>query len=168
MIIPAGAKVSAELLADALPLMAMVVNDTTVTNSTTFVEITGLVLPLAASSTYLIDGYVAYSAGATGDAKFGWACPDGWAGHWSLMGLTATSTGSVGSLVGVRITPIEASAVALGGSDAFDGALAARLQMFVETDATAGNLQLRVGQLVSNGTPTIARQGSWLRAQKIT
>jgi hypothetical protein len=165
--IPAGTKISAALLGNALPLSAVVTSDTTVTSSTSFVDAAGMVLALAASSTYLIDGYLAYSAGATGDIQVAWSSPDGWSGSWSWQGLGSAAVGGAGDMNGVRIGPnIEAFSVVLGGSDSFSGALAARLGMYIATDATAGSLQLRFAQNVSNGTASVVRQGSWLRAQK--
>lgn len=168
MIIPAGAKVSASLLGDALPLVAMAVLDSTATNDVTQGDVTGMVLALAASSTYLIDGYLAYSAGAAGDASVSWSSPNGWTGSWTWFGLDPNSVSSVGNMNAVSVGVIEGVAQLLGGSDSFDGAVAARLSMFVETDTEAGNLQMRFAQVVASGTPTVIRQGSWLRAQKVT
>lgn len=168
MIIPAGAKVSAELLSDALPLVVMAVVDSSATNDVASDSVTGMVLALAADSSYLIDGYVGYSAGAAGDMRVSWSAPDGWTGSWSWLGLDPNSVGSVGNMLAISIGVIEGVSILMGGSDSFDGALAARLCMFVETDANAGDLQMRFAQVTASGTPTIIRQGSWLRAQKVT
>lgn len=168
MTIPAGTKISAALLGDALPLTAVVVIDTSATSTTTFAPAAGMVLALAANSTYLIDGYLAYSAGATGDFRAAWTCPDDWTGSWSWQGVASSSTGGSGNMNAARVDgDLEAFYALLGGSDTLGGALAARLGMYVETGA-AGNLQATFTQNTSNGTPSVVRQGSWLRAQKVS
>jgi hypothetical protein len=168
MNIPAGAKISADLLSDALPLTVMAVNDTPATNTTTQLDAAGLVLPLAASSTYLLDGYLAYTATVPADIRLTWSAPDGWAGNWSWLALAPGGINSTGDMNAVNHVLLEGVGLNLAGSDLFGGTLAAALRMYLATDATAGNLQLRFAQLAAAGTPTVVRQGSWLRAQKVT
>jgi hypothetical protein len=168
VVIPAGTRIPAELLSDALPLAVVLAADVSAINDITSDNVPGLTLTLAAASTYLIDGYLAYTAGATGDIRLSWSAPNGWTGSWSWLGLDQASVGSVGNINVLSVGVIEGVAVPFGGSDLFGSTLAARLCMYVETDAEAGDLVPRFAQVVSSATPTTVRQGSWLRAQKVT
>lgn len=166
MTFPAGAKIRADEINEAFGLLAMAVNDTAVTNSTTAVSAAGLVLPLEADTQYVLDGYIAYSAGAAGDMQIRLHEPiGGWAGHWNFFGLQPGAINSVGELNAVTIGGF-GSLLLLAGSDAFGGTLAARLLGFVATDENAGNLTVQFAQGASSGTPTVIRAGSWIRARK--
>ena len=121
----AGAKVRASVINGALPLYGRVTSDTTVTSSTTLVAATGFAIALEASSIYVADGYMAYTAGATGDLKVAWTGPTGITGHWCLYGLSTASTGSIGDIDARRQTAYGTGTTqAIGGSDAFSSALA--------------------------------------------
>lgn len=164
----AGAKVRASVINGALPLYGRVTTDTTVTSSTTLVVATGFAIALEASSTYVCDGYMAYSAGATGDLKVAWTVPTGATGHWCLYGLDTASTGSIGSIDARRQTAFGTGTTqAIGGSDSFSGALACLPRLYIVTDTTAGDLGLQFAQNTSSGTSTIMRVGTWIRAVKV-
>ncbi len=164
----AGARLLASTVNAALPIYAMATADTTKTSSTTLGDVTGMVLALEASSTYIVDGYLGYVAGATGDIKLAWTVPSGTTGHWCCYGLVTGSTGSVGDLNALRIAAFgDANTLLLGGSDSNSGLLAALPRLYVVTDTTAGSLQLRMAQNTSNATSTVVKLGSWLRAVKV-
>lgn len=169
MTFPAGAKIRASQLNEAFPLHAMAVTDTSVTNSTTLVVAAGLALPLDADAQYAIDGYLAYSAGLAGALRIrlGQQPAGSWTGHWNFFGLAPGAVGSVGSLNAVRIGDISGNLLLLAGSDSFSGALAARIAGYIDTDTGGGNLQVQFAQAAASATPTIVRQGSWIRARRV-
>jgi hypothetical protein len=165
--IPAGARVLASEINAALPIYGRCTTDTTKTSSTTLGDVTGFAIALEASSTYVMDGYIGYTAGATGDLKIAWSVPTGTTGHWCPYGLSTASTGGVGDLDARRITAYgDANTASIGGSDS-PTALGCLPRLFVVTDTTAGDMVLRFAQNTSSGTSTIIRVGTWIRAVKV-
>jgi hypothetical protein len=155
--LPAGARLLASEINAALPIYMRASSDTTKTSSTALGDATGMTLELEASSTYVMDGYLAYTAGATGDLKVAWTVPTGTTGHWCLYGLYAR-----------RITAFgDANTQSIGGSDSLSGSLAALPRLYVVTSTTAGDITMRFAQNTSSGTSTIIRIGTWVRAVKV-
>jgi hypothetical protein len=68
----------------ALPLYAYTTTTTTRTSSTAMADGAGVVVPLEANAGYIWDAFLAYNAGATGDARFAWTVPTGTTGLWAL------------------------------------------------------------------------------------
>jgi hypothetical protein len=166
--LPAGARLLASEINAALPIYMRASSDTTKTSSTALGDATGMTLELEASSTYVMDGYLAYTAGATGDLKVAWTVPTGTTGHWCLYGLSTASTASVGDLDARRITAFgDANTQSIGGSDSLSGSLAALPRLYVVTSTTAGDITMRFAQNTSSGTSTIIRIGTWVRAVKV-
>lgn len=164
----AGQRVQASDLAGALPTLGRVVADVTKTSSTTLTDATGLAVLLDANSFYAIDCYLAYVAGATGDLKVAFAAPAASAGHWALMPLAASTTGSGGILDGTRQSGFGDSVTQVaGGSDALSGALLCQPHAYVATAGTPGLLQVRFAQNVSSATATIIKAGAWIRATRL-
>lgn len=168
MTFAAGQKLSASELNDLLFLFGVATVDTTKTSSTALGDATGLSVALEASSTYIIDGYLAYTAGATGDLKVALSAPSGATGSWGLYGLVTSSTASVGDISAVRVDAFgDANTATAGGSDSFSGALLCVPRGYITT-TDAGTLQLRFAQNTSSGTSTVIEAGSWLRLLKVT
>lgn len=164
----AGAKLRASDVNAALPIYMRASADTTKTSSTTLGDVTGMSLALEASSTYVLDGYIAYTAGATGDLKVAWTVPTGTTGHWCLFGISSASTGGVGDLDARRIDAYgDANPQTIGGSDAGSSLVACQPRLYVLTSTTSGTMQMRFAQGTSSGTSTIVRIGSWIRAVKV-
>lgn len=162
----AGQKLRASDLNDALPLFAYATVATSRTSSTTLLDADGLALALAASSTYIVDGYLAYTAPDGGDFKAAWTIPSGATGHWTLFGLGTATTGSIGDISAYRRTSFT-TAISLGGSDSFSSLLVALPRAYIVT-TNAGTLQMQFAQDSSSGTATTVDIGSWLRAQKVS
>ncbi len=166
--IPAGAKVRASDINNSLPLMGYAVADSTKTSNTTLADATGVVVALQANSTYILDGYIAYNAGATGDLKVAWTVPAGTTGHWGLYPIAVASTASVGDLDARRIDAYgDANIQAGGGSDSFGGIMVALPRGYIVTSGTAGNFQLRFAQNTSSVTSTVIKIGTWIRVLKV-
>lgn len=161
----AGQKLRAADLNDLLPLICRATADTSRTSSTTLLDATGLSVSLEASTAYLIDGYIAYDAGETGDLKVAFTIPSGATGHWSLFGIGTGTTGSIGDTTAVRVSALT-STCAVGGSAAFSSQLVALPRGYVLT-SSAGTMQMQFAQDTSSGTSTTIKSGSWLRFTKV-
>lgn len=168
MTFTAGQKLRASELNDNLNIIGYVAADVTKTSNTTLADMTGFAVAVEANTTYLVDGYVAYVAGNTGDIKLAFTAPTGATGHWGVAGLDTTSLTSAGLLTAVRKDAFgDANTLALGGTNSGAlPALAFLVRAFIVTSSTAGTLQGRFAQNVSNATSTVIKTGSWLRAVK--
>lgn len=162
----AGQKLRAADLNDLFPVLCRATADTSRTSSTTLLNATGLAATLEANTAYLIDGYLAYDAGETGDLRAAFSIPAGASGHWSMLGIGTGTTGSIGDTSAVRASALT-TAIAVGGSAAFSSALVALPRGYVLLGGTAGAVQLQFAQNTSSGTPTTIRAGSWLRFTKV-
>lgn len=152
----AGQKVRASEVNDLIPIVVRLTADRTVTSSTTLTAATGLAAAVDADTRYALTGYLAYTAGATGDLKVAVAAPVGAAGHWTLYAqdTAATSFGTGTTQTGA-------------GSDADGGAMACLPRGFVSTSDSAGTLQVYFAQNSSSATSTVLKAGSWLRLIKL-
>jgi len=167
--VAAGAKLRASVINAAYPLFDVLDTSQSKSSSTTMTDVTGLSVALAANSTYIWDGYIAFNAGATGDFRCAFAVPASTTGHWALWGLSTGSTGGVGTLNGSRIDGYgDANFLAAGGSDAAGGVMACRPAGYIATAGTAGTFQMRYAQNTSNATALVIVAGSWLRLVKQT
>jgi hypothetical protein len=165
----AGAKLRASVINQALPLFAYATATTTRTSTTTMADGTGVVVALEADSIYIWDGFLAFNAGATGDARFAWTVPASTTGLWALNSALSTgSTGGVGTLQGSRIDGYgDANFLTAGGNDTGGGLMAVRPAGYIDTAGTAGNFQLRLAQNASSATSLVLQIGSWIRAVKV-
>jgi hypothetical protein len=159
----AGQKLRASELNEIIPIIGYATSTSTKTSSTAMADATGVAVPLAADSLYALEGWIAYTAGATGDLKVALTGPSGLTGHWGTVGLSSGSTGGTGTMTMTRQTAFaDGTTVAIGGSDASSGVLHASLFGYLDTSSTAGNLQLRFAQNTSNATSTTIAIGTWI------
>jgi hypothetical protein len=164
----AGQRVTAADLAGALPLLGWMRADVSKTSSTTLSDATGLAVPLAASATYAIDAYISYVTGATADVKVAFSAPTGSTGHWALMPLAASATGSSGSLDATRQSGFgDTVTQTAGGSDVYTLGMACQPHAYVVTSGASGLLQVRFAQATSSASPTLVKAGSWIRALRL-
>lgn len=162
-----GQKLRASQLNFIAPVIARALSDSSRTSTTTLTDATGLGLSLEASAEYAVEGYLAYTAGATGDMKVAFTAPSGATGHWAIYPIATASTGSIGDLDARRQTAFGAATTqAAGGSGSFSGDLMCPVFGYIKTTG-AGTLQLQVAQNTSDGTATIIRTGSWLMAWRL-
>lgn len=161
----AGEKLRASELNSYVPILGRATADTTKNASTTLGDVTGLAVTLEANATYVFDGYVAYSSGATPDIKFGWTVPSGVTGHWSLHGM-GTSSSWPGNIDSQHVTSYSSTIPA--GGDGTTPTLAVWPLGYLVMDTTAGTVQLRFAQNTSNASDTTVLTGSWLRFQRVS
>ena len=164
----AGQELTAAALNAAFPLVAYADDDTSTISSTTFLDAEGLALALEAGAEYAIDAWISYDSNATTDLKLQLLVPAGASGTWGLFGLSTTSTGSVGTVQAARAAVGSGNVLTAGGSNSFAGQMNALLRGYVETDTTAGDLQVQFAQNTSADSLTSIIAGSWIRAQKRT
>lgn len=139
--------------------------DESVTSSTTLQNDDHLVLPLAANARYLLDGYLSYTgptfAAGPADLKADWAIPSGASVRWSHNGPGSNTPN------GIAATETNHSTAHVLGTYGTGTNITSRPAGWVTTGSTAGNLQLRWAQNVSNGTPVTMRAGSWIKLKRV-
>lgn len=126
-----------------------------------------LVLPMAANSKYRMFAYILYEGAADagtgqGGLKMQFTGPSGASGKWTNFGV------NTGALTTYNVVPEDLGAasprsVGTNGATQMSCAPAGR---FV-TGSTAGSLQFKWAQNISNATSTIVKAGSWLELVKV-
>jgi hypothetical protein len=130
----------------ATPLKARTTAATTFTSSTTYADITGLLLPVATNSVYKLDGWLRITgANATHDLKLQIVLPAGATIAWSAIGGN-TAISAQPTTVDLGIT----TATNLGARGTFAGSTSILLTGFITTGATAGSVQLQGAQNTSD------------------
>lgn len=163
----AGQKVRASELNAGQPAYARVASAVTVISSTAFVNVTGLVLPVEASSFYALDGYIEYTSATGSDIKFCLIGPASAGGTWGAHGLAQAAAASTGDLEAFALDGIgSGNALGLGGAGVATSTWG-HLKGLITTGATAGTLQLQFAQVASVATNTVVRAGSHLSLVKI-
>lgn len=139
--------------------------DESVTSSTTLQNDGSLVLPLAANARYLLDGYLAYTGPTFGagpaDLKAAWAVPAGATMRWAQHGPGSNTPNGIAAVETDHATNHVLGTYGTGTN------IVARPAGWVTTSGTAGDLQLRWAQNVSNGVATTLRAGSWIRLRRV-
>lgn len=137
-----------------------------ITSSTALTNDTHLVLPVAANATYILDGFFDYDGVLgpnNGDIKFDWTVPAGATMTWSPFGNPSNDvTQKLNSNQGTATTVLTLGTYGTGGQHT-----SARPFGYIAVAGTAGNLQLRWAQNVSNATSTTMYTGSWIRLQRV-
>lgn len=164
----AGQDLDVAELEVAFPRVAFAGDDSSTISSTAFVDVDGLLVPLEADSVYAIDGWISYDSNAASDLKVQLLVPSGATGSWGLFALSTTSSGSVGTVQANRASVGAGNALTGGGSNSFSAEMNALFRGYVETAATAGDLQVQFAQNSSQASLTTVGAASWIRAQKRT
>lgn len=161
----AGQKLGASDL-NSIIAMAYTTADQSRISSTTLVDATGLSFVLAANSDYCMDGHLAYYGLDAVDIRVAWTGPVGMTVCWSFFAIDSTATSQTSSInTGTAIVYGDANFAILGTET--DTAISCRPSGFWRTGATAGTLQLRWAQNVSNATAATILRGSWLSLVKV-
>ncbi|MFI8499469.1 hypothetical protein ACIGFK_13370 [Streptomyces sp. NPDC085524] len=135
----------------------------TVTSSTTLVNATQLVLPLAANATYALSGLVIYDgAFGSGDIKVDWSLPASATMLWTANGMGTAANG----LYTANTVPA-GTTIALGTYGAGPPYTSLSIEGTIVTAGTAGNAQFRFAQNSSNAVPTSVYAKSRLSARRI-
>lgn len=143
--------------------MAYKAADEQVDTSTAVQDDNHLTLTVAASGIYTFDGCLLFdSADANADFKLTFAGPTGATGWWAPVAITLGNADGSGS---TRLTKFDLASESTVG--AISGGSLALPSGYVAVGATAGSLTLRWAQASSSATPTVLRQGSWLRAHRV-
>jgi Major tropism determinant N-terminal domain len=136
-------------------------NSAAVNNSITLVDITGLLVPVAASAVYIVNACIFYTTTTIARYKLGWTIPAGATGRWHPLIIGATQ-GSPGTIL--------VSAQDWTGSRSGGGTgtiLGMQVIGLLVTSTTAGNLQAQHAQDVAEATNTTAAAHTWLRAERV-
>ncbi|GAA3374745.1 hypothetical protein [Streptomyces racemochromogenes] len=168
-VISAGQRITAGLLTSMLPAPIVKPSDQSVTSSTTNINDTALLSPVAANASYIVTGVLLYSARTDTDVKIGWTGPSGSTFDWIAHGQSQDGTGGLaGSGVVVDRQSIGNTSFPLGGFGAENSTfMTAPLWGRLVTSSTAGTLQLNWAQRVSNATASIMRAGSWILLTRV-
>lgn len=151
-------------LEDRFPVIVMKGSDETVTSNATPQDDNELVLPVDASSTYLVEMWVGYSSTSnTPDFRCDFTVPSGADLVRSVYGLAAASTATSGS--------VEYSLNPTAGTDDGRGAVNGSLSCYIVgrliVSTTPGSLQFRWSQVNSDAAGVTVKAGSWMKLTKV-
>jgi hypothetical protein len=152
------------------PLYARKVNDQTVTNSTTPVNDTELLMSVAANTAYSVMCCVFLTVSAdANDIKTQWAFPSNATLNIGGMGpdmANTTFTGTTMFLARVAVTSSPTVTIAYGGIAA--APLTIWMMGSIITGVTPGTLQLQWSENTGGAsTTTTVKAGSWLRLERM-
>lgn len=135
-----------------------------VTSSTTLQNDDELFLSVEANATYIMEAYIAHSSPTAADIKIGFTGPASATMAWGGVGVATISTSSAAATeMETRLRTIS-EALSFGG--AASSGTTALLSGTLITSGTAGTLQLQFAQVVSDGSASQVRAGSWLKLQR--
>lgn len=131
--------------------------------TTTLQNDNDLILPLAANSSYELDGYL-FATGAaigTADIKLGLTVPAGTTYHFTTQGYAAAVGTPVPDMSAARSSGTAAMGVNGGSSSPVI------IKGQVTTSSTSGNLTLQWAENTGNASGTSVLAGSWLKVRRI-
>lgn len=145
-------------------MVAVKTTDNTVNNTATLANDAQLTLPAEASTTYVLELFLDYSAATAADVKIGLVVPA--SATWSvapngmLTGVAATS-GSIETAPSVTAGNLQ-----FGGNGA-GVHLTANPVGWLKTAGTAGNVVVQFAQATANASNAILYTGTWIRLTRI-
>lgn len=162
----AGQRLTAALMLSSQMLVARKTADTARASTTTLTDDPELTFELAASSVYLLDGWVKYTATATADIVIDWTIPSGCLGEWTGHGpgLTATAATTDGYLIRADSSDISQSRNYAGIGSASDVGIL--ISGTIRT-SSAGTYAMQWAQNATDTIATTVYTDSWLRLQQI-
>lgn len=139
-------------------------SDQSVTSSTTLVNDTALLLPVAATAAYYVLVTIIYqgAANGTGDLKWQWAVPSG----TTISGRQASYFTSGVGVGQSNLATFTQASVTVSGTNG-GNTVPLDMALTVLTSSTSGNLQLTWAQNTSSGTATTIKAGSAMLMQRI-
>ena len=130
-------------------------------NGATYQNDTELLVTVAASSTYEVNGIVSYDTGVNGDFRMSWNFPVGSTGFWTWYGYhVAWTTGVVSVNDPQPATAWSASQIA--GGKITGTVLWLRIQGVLITSTTSGPFQFKWCQGTSDASPTQRKAQSYI------
>lgn len=162
--IPAGRRITDELLESMLPLEVIKTVTETVTSSTTYQDDNELLLPGEVNATYRFRLFLLHSAGTTGKIKVRFGAPSGAAVNWGVHAVHVNITSST------TVADMSVPSRLLSDDQQMGGGDLAGTTAFIEgvltMGSTAGNLVLQWAQITSNAAATQVRAGSYLTMKR--
>lgn len=151
--------------------------DTSRASTTTLTSDPHINFTLAASATYIIDGFVYYGADTTGDIQLAWTIPTGATGQWLGNGVgtsVASANGSGGTTTNNATSwgyTLRAESTSIDAARAYGGIDTSTLfgvQLTGTIHAgTGGTFALSWAQNSSSSTATKLYTDSWVRLQRV-
>ncbi len=134
-------------------------NQVATASTTVLANDTGMVLALAASSTYMLDALIVYDGPATGDFKIQFNGPTGATADLHVSAYNAA--------LGVTHPVIAIATSLIVGAAAVGTKAGARVTGRVVVSTTAGNLQMQIAQGTADAGVTTRHTGSFIALRKV-
>jgi hypothetical protein len=144
-------------------MTAMVATNKIVISTVALDPVTDLVLPVNASTSYAVDGFIAYSSATAADAQLGFLLPSGATFLLTTGGQSIPTTGTSGPIESATVT----SGPLLLGGTGVGVTIAARLSGTITTSTAGGVVQATWAQVISTASNTVLNAGSWLTMRRI-
>jgi len=133
-----------------------------VNNSTVLVNDAVMASALVINASYYWDNVIFYDSATAADFKVAFTWPAGATARWGIMGIgTPGATDAVASTAAASGTSI-----AVGGLGVGTGTWC-KIEGFIDTAGTAGNLQTQYAQQTADPTNTTVRRGSIMRVYRV-
>lgn len=178
--IPAGTRLTAELLRSMLPVVARKTADTSRAATTTPAADPHLQFEVEAGAVYIMDGWIKYDGPAAADLNVDWTAPSGSLGEWLGWAaghspvITFSAAGAVQTdTQGGRGYPVRTETNDIASARSFGclGTGVTPLTMIVNgtlrVGSTGGTYSCDWAQLTSDASPVTLYTDSWLRLQRI-
>ncbi|MFC8423931.1 hypothetical protein ACFUN7_24150 [Streptomyces sp. NPDC057236] len=136
--------------------------DESVTNSTTYQNDDGLLVPVTAGATYIVEGFIVYNTASAAGIKLQLTGPTG-TGLWGFIGLSVSGGNLDTGTIRMSASTNGVGSSRLGG--AANDLVAIARGTFLPT--ASGNLVFQWAQNAANATPTVVRANSWLSVHRI-
>lgn len=142
-------------------------SDTSRDTTTTRTDDPHLTVSVAANATYLVDGFIIYSATTTTDLSVAWAIPSGASGAWCAwcIGNDATGTSTNGYTVRTEARTDLTQGHTCGGIGSPN--LVSALVKATLVTSSAGTFALQWAQATSGGVAATVYANSWLRLIRV-
>lgn len=147
------------------PTRLYTASDQSWTTDTTLANVTGLTQAIGASETWFIDVLLNVSGGSTGDVKVTVTAPTSATAELQVIGpATGGTTGVTNAgTINTPGTDVIASGLQTGSSNRNQ----VRIQGVVFNSTNAGSITVQAAQNTSDGTATVVRKGSTMKAERL-
>ncbi|MEU4781874.1 hypothetical protein [Micromonospora sp. NPDC023633] len=164
---PPGTPITPDLLARLVPVWARKTLDQSVTNSTTLVGDTALVVDVLAGAEYDVEAKIIYEAPVANDFKYNFSWPSGSFFPWGVMQLIASAGSNTGDLAPFAFGNPTPGDFFVAGGGGVGNQLLALVKGTLIVGPTAGKLQLQFAQgAVGAGTSAVCKAGSTLMLRR--
>lgn len=141
--------------------------DETVTNSAVLQDDDDLVLTVAASTTYTLDGMLLHSADAAADLQLAFTGPAGASLDWVPRGLSTLAAATAGDVT-LAASSIGDAGALITGTVGAGTKVATLVTGLLQVGATAGSLQLRWAQGTAHASDAVVYAGSYLSLRQVS